>query len=217
MACGLVVKTLPFRAGAGQRKEPCCVGGAVTIACPAGHVLRGDSCVVPDCGVGAFFDPAAGSCACRPGYMATTSWIEIGRPICIPCSEHFSFCNECAIDKGCTNCTGDLVPVNWTCDCPNNSTYLDSSTGTCLPCTVYHAECIECNAWSCVTCGNDMTPSDEGGCACPLTHYLSPDTGGCQPCTDFHPSCNECAAEAGCLACGDGLVPDGSGGCAPPK
>ncbi|GBF99977.1 hypothetical protein Rsub_13109 [Raphidocelis subcapitata] len=216
-ACGLVVKTLPFRAGAGQRKQPCCVEAAVTIACSGGRELKDGRCTCYD---GADFDPVTGRCVCRPGYMETTSHVDPGRPICVRCSERFLFCNECAEQKGCTSCTGNLVPTAGICDCRDNSTYLDFSTGACLPCTDLHPECKECSSiWrpGCVTCGKGMTPSSDGGCECPLGDYLSPDTGSCQPCADFHPSCNECAAEVGCLTCGDGLVPDGSGGCAPPK
>ncbi|GBF99978.1 hypothetical protein Rsub_13110 [Raphidocelis subcapitata] len=98
-SCGVVVATKPFKAGAGQPKEPCCVGEEVTIACSGGLVLKDGRCAVPNCGAGAYFDPAAGLCACSPDYF-WGSPLGVGPPFCVPCTYFDPFCAVCNASRG---------------------------------------------------------------------------------------------------------------------
>ena len=130
---------------------------------------------------------------------------------CIPCSDVYPICDQCARIDGdlkCINCTANLILDETTakCFCPKGS-FLDSIESECKDCVDACADCVEGSSPGseiCLECKSTADVIWNDKCI-PLVCYEGTfrnfETGFCDPCSE-EKHCLTCIESAEkCLSC----------------
>lgn len=180
--------------------------------CPATHV----------------FDTLSHTCmqqldtACPPGFILTSEF----ECICPPGFRHWNEERKC-VPFAEISCAADtlwsataqscvrLLPT----ECPLGSSY-DQGSGTCVtlhqvtcpPGSVFEASLLRCLQLELVVCKNNMLPTDDFTCACPLGKFLEPNQQRCLTMlpADCRPGWSYDAISKSCMLQADAYCPRGS-------
>lgn len=177
-----------------QCQAPFVVNGSQICGCPATYVEVNSACVCP------------------------ANFFEFSN-VCYNCT--VSYCSSCHADNYCFNCLNSFVNVNGSCQCPDASFVIDSSTCVCPALTtLYNAHCFACNITYCLLCQQEsqcsncsapFVPSADGSqCVCPATFVQSGDScvcpngfvldgSQCVACTLEY--CTQCSTVSTCGQC----------------